>query len=197
VGRITECKGHHLLLRALAALPAEMRAAVRLLVVGAEAPGCEADIAYARKLRADARAYEIDGQILWVGHQADLQPFYAAMDVLVHPALLEGMCIAILEALDCGIPVIAFNTGGIPEVVRDGHNGMLVPSIDEHALCRTLKLFLENRELRETLRAGARCGLDPRFSMDAFTAAVRAVVEDVCPLDRAGEAPVLAQGARR
>jgi glycosyltransferase involved in cell wall biosynthesis len=197
VGRVTESKGHHLLLQAVAALPDEIGGMVRILVVGAGAPDCEEDFAYSRRLRTEAHALGVDGQILWLGYQADPRPFYASMDVLVHPALVEGMCIAILEALDSGVPVIAFHTGGIPEVVRDGYNGMLVSSKDHQALSSALKLFFEKRELRESLRSGARCGLDRRFSMEAFFTAIRTVVEDVLSRERLSETHGLAERAER
>ncbi len=110
----------------------------------------------------------------------------------MHPALAEAMGIAILEALDRGIPVIAARTGGIPEVVRDGFNGLLVSMEDEDALCRALTLFVKKRRLRERLQAGARCGLDRRFSMETFSSGIRTVIGQLCPLVNSPEteAPV-------
>ncbi len=192
VGRITDSKGHHLLLQAVARLPLEVRNRIRILFVGAEAPGCDSDIHYARKLRAEASQHGLEKQILWAGYQSDPGPCYASMDVLVHPALAEAMGIAILEALDRGIPVIAARTGGIPEVVRDGFNGLLVSMEDENALCRALTLFVKKRRLRERLQAGARCGLDRRFSMESFSSGIRTVIGQLCPLVNSPEteAPV-------
>ena len=182
VGRITESKGHHLLLQAIARLPLEVRNKLRILFVGSEAPGCESDLQYARKLQTEASRQGLEQQIIWAGFQPDPGPCYASMDVLVHPALAEAIGIAILEALDRGIPVIAARTGGIPEVVRDGFNGLLVSMQDEDALCQALALFVKKRRLRERLQAGARCGLDRRFSMETFSSAIRTVIGQLCPL---------------
>ena len=92
VGRVTETKGHHLLLRALGDLPPELREKLRLIVVGAPAPGCEPDSRYAAALRREAARLGLDSQIYWAGYQTDPGGFYETMDVLVHPALAEAMC---------------------------------------------------------------------------------------------------------
>jgi glycosyltransferase involved in cell wall biosynthesis len=196
VGRITETKGHHLLLQALGDLPSELREKLRLIVVGAPAPGCEQDSRYADRLRSDAARFGLDGQIVWCGYQADPGMFYESMDVLVHPALAEAMCIVILEALSRGIPVIAARTGGIPEVVEDGVNGLLVTLEDSNALRRALKFFLERPEVRERLRGGACRNLDRRFSMEVFSSSTLAAIEELCP-SRCGEAAALPEGLQR
>ena len=182
VGRITPGKGHHLLLQAVMELPAEMRQRIHILVVGSEAPGCDSDLRYLRTLQSEAKRQGMEEQILWAGYQDDPGPSYARMDVLVHSALSEAMCIAILEALDRGIPVIASRTGGTPEVVRDGFNGILVTPNDTAALARALELFISRRRLRERLQAGARCSLDRRFSIETFSSRIRTFIGQLCPL---------------
>ena len=182
VGRITPVKGLHLLLQAVADLPADMRRKVQILIVGAEAPGCDTDLRYRRNLQSEAKRQGLEGQILWAGYQNDPRPSYARMDVLVHSALSEAMCLVILEALDRGVPVIAARTGGIPEVVRDGFNGMLVTPNDAAALARALELFISRRRLREQLQAGARCSLDRRFSIETFSSRIRTFIGQLCPL---------------
>ena len=182
VGRITPVKGHHLLLQAVAELPAEMRERVQILIVGAEAPGCDSDLRYLRNLKSEAKRQGLEGQILWAGYQDDPGPSYARMDVLVHSALSEAMCIAILEALDRGVPVIAARTGGIPEVVRDGFNGMLVTPNDTAALAQALELFISKRRVREQLQSGACCSLDRRFSIETFSSRIRRFIGQLCPL---------------
>lgn len=188
VGRITSDKGHHLLLEAVAGMPAKIRNKIQILVVGSEAPGCDSDLRYARDLRSETIRLGMDGQIIWAGYQPDPGPYYALMDVLVHPALAEAMCIVILEALDRGVPVIASRTGGIPEVVRDGFNGLLISVADRNALGQALTLFIEERQLRERLQAGARCTLDRRFSMETFSSRIRTIIGQLCPLEDSADA---------
>ena len=180
VGRVTETKGHHLLLRALGTLPSQLRDKVRILVVGSGAPGCEADRRYTADLRAEAVRQGLEEQIVWAGYQSDPGPYYASMDVLAHPALVEAMCLVILEALQQGVPVIAARTGGIPEVVKDGSNGLLVPPDDADALGEALRLFLENGVVRGRLQAGARAGLDSRFWPETYSAGARETIMELC-----------------
>jgi glycosyltransferase involved in cell wall biosynthesis len=192
VSRITETKGHHLLLRAVGKLPPTLRERVQLLIVGSPAPDCESDRQYAELLRDEAVRLGLDQQILWTGYQSDPFPYYASMDVLVHPALAEAMCIVILEALDSGVPVIASRTGGIAEVVQNGFNGLLVYVEDESALSEALASFITDPSMRDRLREGARRRLDPRFSMETFSSGVRAVVNEVCPPESSAEAELIA-----
>jgi glycosyltransferase involved in cell wall biosynthesis len=180
VGRITEKKGQHLLLRAVGSLRPELRERVRLLFVGSEGPGCEEDRRYAEKLRSDSVRYGLSRQVVWAGYQSNPEACYASMDVLVHPSSSEALCLVILEALDRGIPVIAFRKGGIVEVVEDGFNGLLVSMENERELSRSLGLFLESCDVRERLRGGASRGLDRRFSMETFSPEIRTAVNQVC-----------------
>jgi len=104
------------------------------------------------------------------------------MDVFVHPALPpEALSIVILEALDSGVPVVATRTGGIPEMIQDGFNGLLVPPGDDISLRRALELILGNDAARERLQAGARAGLDHRFLPERFTFSIRRVIGELCP----------------
>jgi glycosyltransferase involved in cell wall biosynthesis len=182
VGRITEQKGHHLLVQAVAMLPERLRRKIRILVVGSGAPGCRADGAYLGRLREQAARLGLHEQIVWTGHRSDPGPCYESIDVLVHPAREEAMCIAILEALDRGIPVIAARSGGIPEVVRDGFNGLLVSLKEPAALSEALTRYFDHRSVRERLGAGASRGLDRRFSMETFASKIRTAIGQLCPL---------------
>lgn len=180
VGRITRNKGHHLLLRALGKLPIEIRKDIQVLVVGSEEPGCLPDVRYAQFLKTEATRLGLEKQVLWAGFQSDPWPYFASMDVLVHPSIAEAMCLVILEALQCGIPVIAAGTGGTPEVIQDGFNGLLVPPEDEAALSQALALFVQDNDVRQRLLAGARCGLDQRFSVGTFSSRIRDAIGLAC-----------------
>jgi glycosyltransferase involved in cell wall biosynthesis len=79
--------------------------------------------------------------------------YYRAADVYVHPARAENLPLAIIEAMACGIPVIASNVGGIPELVRPGQTGLLVAPDDALALAAAIEDLLGDEERR--LRMGA------------------------------------------
>lgn len=86
---------------------------------------------------------------------ADLPPLYSLMDVFVHPSLRDGTPNALLEAMACGRPVLASRAGGIPDVVRDGRDGTLVPTGDAAALAAALRRLLDDpARARRLGRAG-------------------------------------------
>ena len=82
--------------------------------------------------------------------------FWGGVDVAVVPSLYEPFGLVALEALACGVPVIASAVGGLKEIVVDGQCGLLVPPGDAGALARALRLLLTNEALRRRLAAGAR-----------------------------------------
>jgi glycosyltransferase involved in cell wall biosynthesis len=81
--------------------------------------------------------------------------FWTSVDVAVVPSLYEPFGIVALEALACGVPVIASAVGGLKEIVADGQCGLLVPPGDPGALARALRLLLTNEASRRRLAAGA------------------------------------------
>jgi glycosyltransferase involved in cell wall biosynthesis len=82
--------------------------------------------------------------------------FWNSLDVAVVPSLYEPFGLVALEALACGVPVIASAVGGLKEIVIDGRCGLLVPPGDPAALARALCTVLSDESLRARLSAGAR-----------------------------------------
>lgn len=76
-----------------------------------------------------------------------LRSFHAEIDIFCLPSLSESLGLVLLESLNCGTPIIASNTGGIPEIVEDGKNGFLVELGDANALASKIEKFYDDREL--------------------------------------------------
>ena len=91
----------------------------------------------------------------FVQNREQLGLFYAASDLLLFPSLADNLPITIQEAMAAGTPVLAFDVGGIPEMVKHGETGWLVPVGDQAALNRALRLALESGET-ESMGARAR-----------------------------------------
>jgi glycosyltransferase involved in cell wall biosynthesis len=94
----------------------------------------------------------------WVGelpHSA-MPEFWSSVDVAVVPSLYEPFGLVALEALACGVPVIASAVGGLKEIVVDGECGVLVPPGDAAALARALRQLLTDDSLRQRLGVAAR-----------------------------------------
>jgi glycosyltransferase involved in cell wall biosynthesis len=130
-------KGMEVLLLALATL----RAAgipVRLRAVG-----YFQEAAYETEIKKLASGLGLDGAVDWRGFSNDVYEELAQMDLFVLPSLFgEGLPLAILEAMAAGVPVVSTNVEGIPEAVRDGLDGVVVPPGDAEALARGLQRII-------------------------------------------------------
>jgi len=104
-------------------------------------------------------------RIHWVGQVEDVRPWYRAADILVLGSLGEAFGRVLVEAMACGVTVIATRSGGVPEIVRHGQDGLLVPpgNIDEMAEAMTKMLQDESLRKRASHSAQERAGL---FSLD-------------------------------
>lgn len=162
-------KGHAVL---LAALP-QMFAAVpqaRVLLFG-QGP-LQARI-------AEQAARDFDGRVLSPGFEPALATLLPGLDLLVHPALAEGLGVILLQAGAAGVPAVATAAGGMPEVVRDGQTGLLVPPGDADALAAALIRLLREAPLRRRLGEAARRHVQAHFSIEAMVAGNLAVYESV------------------
>jgi glycosyltransferase involved in cell wall biosynthesis len=88
---------------------------------------------------------------LSVGFQADVAPYLAAMDVLVHPSYREGLPTVPLEAAAMGVPVVTTAIPGCVDVIEDGQTGILVPPRDSAAVAEALRVLLRDSAMRERM----------------------------------------------
>jgi glycosyltransferase involved in cell wall biosynthesis len=103
------------------------------------------------------------------GFRSDLAALLPCLDLVVHPALLEGLGVSLLQASAAGVPVVASAVGGIPEAVRDGVNGRLVSAGDPQALGAAVDALLRDAPLRRRLGDGGRALVRREFSVSAMT----------------------------
>ena len=121
-----------------------------------------------RKMKKLCVELKIEKNVIFAGERSDIPEILFSKDIFVLPSLREGLGLAILEAMACGKPVIATNVGGIPEVVKDGENGILVSPKDPEALYRAMNELLDDREKREKMgRIGKRV-CEESFSSNAM-----------------------------
>ena len=129
VGRLSEEKRHIDLLKAFSHVIALFPKA-KLLIVG--------DGYLRDKLKKITHDLNMDSSVAFVGFQKDVFKYLADMDVFVLPSRTEGSPISIFEAMSAGLPVISTTVGGIPEVVINELNGILVPPCDPDALAKAI-----------------------------------------------------------
>lgn len=157
VGRLDPIKGIDLLLESLALT----QTPARLLVVGGNPDGDpEID-----RLRARADDLGVAGRVRFPGAapQRDLPLYYHAADAVVVSSRYESFGLVAVEALASGAPVIASAAGGLPTIVRDGENGLLVRWRSPQTFAERIDTLLSDSALSERLRANARCSIE-RFS---------------------------------
>ena len=106
-----------------------------------------------------------DDGILFLGEQFDVVPYLQASDLFVLPSQAEGLSLALLEALACGLPVIVSRVGGAPEVIRHMETGWLIPPEDTTALREAIVTLLRDEKLQYKLGGQARIRVVDNFSL--------------------------------
>jgi glycosyltransferase involved in cell wall biosynthesis len=102
-------------------------------------------------------------------------PYLRALDLFVLPSAWEALPIAILEAMACGVPVLATSVGGVPEAIDAGLTGELVPPHDPDALAGALARLMADPDQLRSLGARAAQVARERFSVDTMVDATAAV----------------------
>ncbi len=102
-----------------------------------------------REIQQQAADLELGNQFIFFDFQKDIRNFLKNFDIFVLASSLEGLGTSILDAQAVGLPIVATETGGIPDAVQNGVNGLLVPPKSAEALAGALESLIKNPELRE------------------------------------------------
>ncbi|MCL4543836.1 MAG: glycosyltransferase family 4 protein [Chloroflexi bacterium] len=150
-GQLVDYKGMQEFFQAGARL-VRTRPNLYLLVVG----GLGASDYYEAELLGAARRLNIEKRVILTGYQSDMPRYLVEMDILLVPSWHEAFGMVVVEGMATGVPVIGSTTGSIPEIIRDGVDGLLVRPRDVAALAAAAGDLLDNPERRARLsRAGA------------------------------------------
>jgi glycosyltransferase involved in cell wall biosynthesis len=106
-------------------------------------------------------------QFHFVGERANVEDYFAAMDVALLTSIREAAPTTVMEALSCGVPVIASAVGSVPSMVRDGVSGYVAPPRRPDAFAEAALRVLQDRDLRAQLGDAARRDAVQRFGTDA------------------------------
>ena len=107
-------------------------------------------------VRRRARELGVDSSFVFAGYREDARRVMTAFDVLAVPSVYDGLSIALLEAMDLGVPPVLTRVGGNPEAVADGEHGLVVPPGDPEALSGGIVALLRDAGLRARLGRAAR-----------------------------------------
>jgi len=108
----------------------------------------------------------LEKRFIFTGWRDDIPELLSIFDIMVLPSLNEAVGIALIEAQAMGVPVVATNVGGVPEVVRDGDTGILVPSKDPVKLANAINHLLENDQLRKKMGELGKIWVKDRFRVE-------------------------------
>lgn len=177
VGRIKFVrKGQEILVQA-AALLKQKGLAITCLIVGAPFTGNEQHLADLKKLVSDLH---LDDTVVFTGELSDARPAYAAMDISVLPsAQPEPFGGVVIESMSMGVPIIATNIGGSPEMVADGKTGFLVPPSDPQALADKIEILIANANLRRQMAEQGPERVQANFSIGKISAQVENMYESI------------------
>ena len=110
-------------------------------------------------------------RVVKLGHvpSDDMPSYYRAADLSILPSLVEATSIAGLESMASGVPLIGTNVGGIPAIIQDKVDGLLVPSEDPHALEKAIRIMIDAPDKRRAMGDRAREATISRFSWDIIS----------------------------
>ena len=163
VGMLEERKGHRYLLEAIAMLNRGRGDGSRIKCAIA------GDGAMRDELARLAQELSIAGDVLFLGMIGDSRQLLDALDVFVFPSIMEGLGVALLEAMACGLPVVATGAGGVVDIVEDNRSGLLVAPRDSASIANAIEALAGDSTRRSQLGSAARVRVSEDFSMDAMT----------------------------
>jgi colanic acid/amylovoran biosynthesis glycosyltransferase len=171
VGRLTPAKGQHLLIDAVDRLLQQGRP-VRLRLVG--------DGPDAASLRVSAAHIAIPQAVLFEGavNQDRILSFYRTADAFCLPSFAEGLPVVLMEAMALQIPCVSTSITGIPELIRDGIDGLLVPASDLKSLVEALARLMDEAELRRRLGESGRSRVLKHFDLACNAKTLAAIFSD-------------------
>jgi len=148
VARLHPEKGHHYLFQALPGIQERVGRPVRLLVAGVGT--------FEAAYKEEVRSLGCEEMVSFLGFRKDIPDLMAAADLLVLPSVAEAFGLVAAEALHLGTPVVATRTGGIPEIIEDGKNGLLVEPASSAALSKAIADLLNDPGRRQEMTRAQR-----------------------------------------
>lgn len=155
-GRLTQQKGHVFLLEAVAMLR-DRGVEVTVLLAGTGE--------LERDLRARAKHHGLENCFHFLGFVEEMKSFYASIDIFALPSLWEGFGYVLSEAMTMRLPIVAFDTSNIPEVVVHGETGLLVPERNIGAFADALESLIRDPELRMRMGQAGRKRVESSFTL--------------------------------
>ncbi len=175
VGHAVPVKGWDTLIHSFARVVQTMPYA-RLLLVGSMTSGEE--VSFGAFLKSLVAELDLGDKVFFLGQRRDIPQILRASDVFAFPSRSEGMASALAEALATGLPCVAAQVGGIPDVIIHGHNGLLFKREDAGALADQLIMLMRDEAMRQRLKQGT-VPSARRFDIDHVTQQVLDIYDNL------------------
>ncbi len=169
VGRIIQDKGYHILDEVI--LKCQDKSDLKFIIVG---DGC-----YLNKMKEKLKYLVDKKQVFFLGYRSDVQNLLSECDFFILPTLHETLSIALLEASQASLPLIASKTGGVPEIVKHNVNGVLVEPGSIQELLQAVNKLYKNDELRKDYGEKAKQLLELNFNPLVIESQINKVYQDL------------------
>lgn len=179
LGELSVVKGQEDFLRA-AAIVARQTDNVRFMIAGRDnSAGGE----NRKEIGALVQGLNLADRVELIESIEDVPEFFSQLDVFVSAARSEAFGLAIVEAMACGVPVVATMTPGAQEIIDDNQTGRLVPIRDVAAMARVISELLSDPEKCDLLTANARRQVAEKFSLERMVGETEQLYRDIAKLD--------------
>jgi len=176
IGQVCEIKGQLLVLRAFERLRRKLPQAA-LVIAGSPPPGSED---YMREIRSFVAAHDLERAVKLLGFCENVSELLSALDLFVLGSRAEPFGLVVIEAMAAGVPVVASNAGGVPEIIEDKLNGLLYAAEDEDGLLQTLESACAlDDAARARLIAAGQATIAERFSLARFIRDMSAIYAEL------------------
>ena len=174
VGTLNPLKGHEDFLVAAARVAANFPAAY-FIVAGVDVTPGQSNRANLERL---VRKFQLESRVRFIGKMDDVAPLFCALDLFVSASHSESFGLAIAEAMTTGTPVVATETEGAKEIIREGKTGLLVRVRDAAALAKAIGALLRDEGERRRIGDNAREEVRLRFSLDRMVDATEKIYQE-------------------
>jgi glycosyltransferase involved in cell wall biosynthesis len=138
-------------------------------------------------LERQIREYHLEKHVLLAGFRTDVLGCLKNVDIFAMSSVSEGLGTSLLDAMACSRPIVATRVGGIPELIEDGVNGLLVPPRDQRRMAEALVRLLADRALRQRMGDAGAARLRERFTLERMVRETAAVYARVAGRRRAAD----------
>jgi glycosyltransferase involved in cell wall biosynthesis len=173
VARLDPLKGYYYLFKALPLIQQQVPN-VKCVLVGDEPNLFSRDtvLGWVKELK-------VEKIVVFSGWQTHVCDYLAVMDIFCFPTLYEAFGIALIEAMAMGLPVVASQVGGVPEIVKEGETGFLVPPMNHQAIADRVTKLLKDDDLRRKMGSAGQKRVQDKFSAEHITRSLEQTFRDI------------------